>query len=75
MFENSESQNNSTMPKPDRPVKKIKLVISDLHLGKGKFLPNGGINSLEEFQYGEKLVEFINYWAIGPHECNRLPYQ
>ncbi len=46
-------------------IKKIKLVISDLHLGKGKFLPSGGINSLEEFQYGEKLVEFINYYSSG----------
>jgi UDP-2,3-diacylglucosamine pyrophosphatase LpxH len=47
------------------PLKKIKLVISDLHLGKGKFLPSGGINLLEEFQYGEKLVEFINYYSSG----------
>ena len=47
--------------------KKIKLVVSDLHLGKGKILPNGGINSLEEFYFGEKLVEFIHYYSSGPY--------
>ena len=38
-----------------KPVKKIKLVISDLHLGKGKILQGGGLNWLEEFYYQEKL--------------------
>ncbi len=45
--------------------KKIKVVVSDLHLGKGRVLPGGGINSLEEFYYGEKLVEFIHYYSSG----------
>ncbi len=45
--------------------KQIKLVVSDLHLGKGRLLPGGGINSLEEFYYGEKLVEFIHYYSSG----------
>ncbi|MFN7455295.1 MAG: hypothetical protein ACK5RO_11620 [Pseudobdellovibrionaceae bacterium] len=47
------------------PLKKIKVVISDLHLGKGKILPTGGINSLEEFFFSEKLVEFIHYYSSG----------
>lgn len=47
------------------PLKKIKVVISDLHLGKGRVLENGGLNSLEEFYYGEKLVEFIHYHSTG----------
>lgn len=46
--------------------KKIKLVVSDMHLGKGRILEHGGINSLEEFYYGEKFVEFINYYSSGP---------
>lgn len=45
--------------------KKIKVVVSDLHLGKGRVLPGGGINSLEEFYYGDKLVEFIHYYSSG----------
>lgn len=50
-----------TSPKP----KKIKLVISDLHLGKGRILENGDANSLEEFYFGDKLVEFIHYYSTG----------
>lgn len=45
--------------------KKIKLIISDLHLGKGRVLADGGINSLEEFYYSEKLMEFIQYYSTG----------
>lgn len=48
-----------------QPVKKIKVVVSDLHLGKGRVLENGGVNPLEEFYYGEKLVEFIHYYTSG----------
>lgn len=46
-------------------VKRIKVVVSDLHLGKGRVLENGGLNSLEEFYFGEKLVEFIHYYSTG----------
>ena len=46
-------------------IKRIKLVISDLHLGKGKLLEAGGINPLEEFYFGDKLVEFIHYYSSG----------
>ncbi len=52
-------------PKPTTAPKKIKVVISDLHLGKGKILENGGLNSLEEFYFNEKLVEFIHYYSSG----------
>lgn len=50
------------------PLKKIKVVISDLHLGKGRILENGGLNSLEEFYFGEKLVEFIHYHSTGLYQ-------
>lgn len=50
---------------PPKPVKKIKVVVSDLHLGKGRHLQSGGTNSLEEFYYGDKLVEFIHYYSSG----------
>jgi UDP-2,3-diacylglucosamine pyrophosphatase LpxH len=49
----------------ETPPKKIKIIVSDLHLGKGRILPSGGVNSLEEFYYGEKLVEFIQYYGSG----------
>jgi UDP-2,3-diacylglucosamine pyrophosphatase LpxH len=47
------------------PPKKIKVVVSDLHLGKGRTLPSGGTNSLEEFYYSDKLVEFLHYYSSG----------
>lgn len=45
--------------------RRIKLILSDLHLGKGRLLPDGATNQLEEFYYGEKLTEFINYYSSG----------
>lgn len=59
-----ESTENAVSAKP-APIKKIKVIVSDLHLGKGRLLEKGGINSLEEFYYGEKLVEFIHYYSTG----------
>lgn len=56
-------ENQQTKETP--ALKKIKLVVSDLHLGKGKTLHDGGTNSLEEFYFGEKLVEFIHYYSSG----------
>lgn len=60
-----EITNQHSTPGEPAPIKKIKLVISDLHLGKGKTLPEGGLNSLEEFYHDEKLVEFIHYYSTG----------
>jgi UDP-2,3-diacylglucosamine pyrophosphatase LpxH len=48
-----------------RPSKKIKLLLSDLHLGRGRLLEDGRLNSFEEFYYTEKLVEFIQYYSAG----------
>lgn len=56
----------NTLPNQSAP-KKIKLVISDLHLGKGRQLENGTTNSLEEFYYSEKLVEFFQYYSTGAY--------
>lgn len=60
---------NATNPTEVAPKanRKIKVVISDLHLGKGRLLESGGINSLEEFYFGEKLVEFIHYYSTGTY--------
>lgn len=49
-------------PNPSKK-RRIKLVLSDLHLGKGRLLPGGGINSFEEFFYSDKLVEFLHYYS------------
>lgn len=48
-------------------MKKFKIVVSDLHLGVGKFLEDGDINSLEEFYYDEHFFEFIKYYTGGEY--------
>ncbi len=57
MEENTTPQKSTT--------KKIKLVISDLHLGLGRTIDGGITNSLEEFFFGDKLAEFIHYYTSG----------
>lgn len=54
-----------TTAAPQSARKKVKVVLSDLHLGKGRVLRDGGINSLEEFYYTEKLAEFFHYYTSG----------
>ncbi len=48
-------------------MKKIKLVISDLHLGVGRVLEDGSNNPLEEFYYDEKFVEFLEFHTKGKY--------
>ena len=50
-----------------RPLKKIKLLLSDLHLGRGLLLEDGRMNAFEEFYYSDKLVEFIQYYSTGAY--------
>lgn len=47
--------------------KRIKLVVSDLHLGCGLILENGQLNSLEEFYFDEKFAEFIHFYSTGKY--------
>jgi UDP-2,3-diacylglucosamine pyrophosphatase LpxH len=47
--------------------KKIKLIVSDLHLGVGRTLESGQLNALEEFYFDEKFVEFLHYYTTGKY--------
>jgi UDP-2,3-diacylglucosamine pyrophosphatase LpxH len=44
---------------------KLKIVISDFHLGKGHFLPDGLPNILEDFHYDEKFAEMLTFYSRG----------
>lgn len=46
----------------------IILVLSDLHLGKGKYLKNGQLNLLEDFLEDEKFYDFCDYYSRGDYE-------
>lgn len=45
--------------------KRIKLVVSDLHLGAGRFLQDGRLNLLEEFYFDERFSEFLHFYTTG----------
>ncbi|MGE4132514.1 MAG: metallophosphoesterase [Bdellovibrionales bacterium] len=45
--------------------KRIKLVVSDLHLGVGRTLESGQLNDMEEFYFDEKFAEFLHYYTNG----------
>ena len=53
---------SATSPQP-RP--KIKLVLSDFHLGKGRYFSDGTQNILEDFIYDREFAEFLNYYRSG----------
>lgn len=48
-------------------LKKLILVISDLHLSAGKTI-KGKRNLLEDFHYDNELVDFLNYYSAGDYE-------
>ncbi len=52
--------------------KKIKLVVSDFHLGKGKYLEDGSLNPLEDFFYDDKFIEFLRYYTTGEYRDSEL---
>jgi len=47
--------------------KKIKLIVSDFHLGRGRRLPDGSFNFLEDFRYDDAFVEFLDHYRTGDH--------
>ncbi|MGE0631724.1 MAG: hypothetical protein AB7O96_04920 [Pseudobdellovibrionaceae bacterium] len=63
-----EANNSKEIQQPQEPQpKKIRLVVSDMHLGKGRRNRDGGTNSLEEFYYGDKFIEFLHYYSSGEY--------
>ncbi len=44
---------------------KYKLVVSDFHLGKGRYFRDGTQNILEDFVYDREFGEFLNYYRSG----------
>ncbi|MDR3607991.1 MAG: metallophosphoesterase [Oligoflexia bacterium] len=48
---------------PRRPC--YRLVVSDFHLGKGRYLPDGTQNILEDFIYDREFSEFLAYYRTG----------
>lgn len=51
------------MQKKKQP--KIKLVVSDFHIGRGRFFKDGSRNILEDFHYDDAFISFLNYYSSG----------
>jgi UDP-2,3-diacylglucosamine pyrophosphatase LpxH len=47
--------------------RKLKLVVSDFHLGKGPYREDGSVNVFEDFRVDGKFAEFLDYHATGDH--------
>lgn len=47
---------------------KIKLSVSDFHLGKGPYLASGARNYLEDFFYDQRFAEFLEYYSSRDYE-------
>jgi UDP-2,3-diacylglucosamine pyrophosphatase LpxH len=47
--------------------RKLKLVISDFHLGKGTYRADGSVNVFEDFRNDGKFSEFLDYHRAGEH--------
>ncbi|MCM2322407.1 MAG: metallophosphoesterase [Oligoflexia bacterium] len=46
---------------------RIKLVISDFHLSRGKWLRDGARNPLEDFHQDERFQEFLDFYSTGEY--------
>jgi hypothetical protein len=47
------------------PARKLKLVVSDFHLGKGPYREDGSVNVLEDFRQDGKFAQFLDYHSDG----------
>jgi UDP-2,3-diacylglucosamine pyrophosphatase LpxH len=45
--------------------RKFKLIVSDFHLGKGRFFRDGTQNVLEDFIYDREFSEFLQFYRTG----------
>jgi len=51
-----------------RGTKKIKLIVSDFHLGEGRLLEDGSVNLMEDFIYDHKFIEFLHHYSSGDYQ-------
>ncbi len=46
-------------------MRRVKLVVSDFHVGTGRYRADGSRNELEDFYFDEKFVEFLEFHRTG----------
>ncbi len=50
------------------PLKRLKVIVSDFHLGKGNVLPDGSQNLLEDFTADRQFIDFLDYYMTGNYK-------
>ncbi len=48
-------------------MRRIKLIASDFHLGTGRRNEDGSLNTLEDFIFDERFIEFLEYYSTGDY--------
>jgi UDP-2,3-diacylglucosamine pyrophosphatase LpxH len=48
-------------------MNRYKIVVSDLHIGRGRVLPDGAVNILEDFMADRHFIEFLEFYSSGPY--------
>lgn len=48
-------------------MNRVKLIVSDFHLGVGRRNPDGSINIMEDFILDDRFVDFIEYYSTGDY--------
>ena len=48
-------------------MRRIKLVVSDFHLGHGRTTPDGAVNSLEDFISDEAFADMLEFYRTGEY--------
>lgn len=43
--------------------RRLKLVVSDFHIGQGRYFKDGTRNILEDFQYDDQFIAFLKYYS------------
>ncbi len=48
-------------------MRRIKLVVSDFHLGTGRSAPDGSVNNLEDFISDEAFIDMLEFYRTGEY--------
>jgi UDP-2,3-diacylglucosamine pyrophosphatase LpxH len=51
----------------EMPRSKYKVIVSDFHLGKGRYFRDGTQNIMEDFVYDREFAEFVTYYRSGSY--------
>ncbi len=48
-------------------MRRVKLVVSDFHVGAGRRYSDGSLNTMENFVFDERFIDFIEYYSTGDY--------